>query len=425
MARTRRNELTAGIFVLACGAAGVAIALWLGGVRFGGRFAHVTAPLAVGDVSVVEGSEVKLSTMVVGKVDRISPAADWRIFTFRIRLTRDVDLRQDAVIEAVAPTLGGVGSLTVLDTGSTGSPPADADHPVKLTVGPNPMVRDIQRQLGYGSTERDTLKAGIANMGRSLDDLAAITGSLRAQLASTDQPNMMSTATETLSVLRTIATDLHDDLTSFRAQLDPANAAGAMGKVHHTLDNASRTSGDAAAMMATIRPNVEQAMAHAASAAETIERYSRTELAELLRTLRAGGNELLAVMSDFRDVSSTARRVVAANDDNVDEMVANLTQVSVNLKAASRDIRRHPWKLLGPPDEVDVRSENIQNAAEAFTQGATQLDDAIQRLKSLKELAGETSATDDPELTLIHQRIRDSFEHFTRVEQALWDEISR
>ena len=116
---------------------------------------------------------------------------------------------------------------------------------------------------------------------------------------------------------------------------------------------------------------------------------------------------------------------MAANDDHVDEMVANLTQVSVNLKVASRDIRRHPWKLLGSPSEADVRSENIQNAAEAFAQGATQLDDAIQRLKSLTELEGEAVGTDDPELKLIHKRIRDSYEHFTRFEQALWDEISK
>jgi len=425
MARTKRNELTAGIFILVCAASIVAVAVWLAGIRFGGRFAYVTAPLAVGDVSVVEGSEVKLSAVVVGKVDQVSPSADWDRFTFRIRLTRRVDLRSDAVIEAVAPTLGGVGSLTVLHTGSAGSPAADEEHPARLSVGPNAMIRDLQRQLGYGDGERQTLQQAIADMGQSLSNIAAITDSLRQQLVMSDQPNMMKAATETMLALRALAADLQRDLAELRAQLDPADRAGAMGKLHHTLDNAAAVSDNVAGMVATIRPGVEQTVAQAASTTERIDQYTRKDLAELLQTLRAGGNELLASITDLREMSATARRVIQVNDESITEMVDNLTQVSVNLKAASRDIRRHPWKLMGSPDASDVRSENIQNAAEAFAQGASQLDDAIRRLEALRELQDDGVASDDPELKLIRQKMRDSFENFTRVEKALWEQISK
>ncbi len=425
MPRTKRNELTAGLFVLACIAVLIAVIVWVGGVRFGGRFVYLTAPLGVGDVSIVQDSKVKLSTTVVGKVDRVIPAPDWRMFTFRIRLTEPVDIRSDALIQASAPTLGGVGSLTVLDLGSPLSPPADRDHPVALIVGPNAMVRDLRRELGYGDAEQTAVQGAIADIRVAVQNMVDITTALKLQLTDAGDRNMLSEATGTLKAMNEAMSMLRDEVVKFRTQLDPANPTGAMAKLLSTLDHTNEATGQAAAMMTAIRPDLQEAASGVAKAAERIEHYAESDLSQLLQSLRAGGDDLLVLMSDFRTMASTARDVVAVNNENINEMVANLTQVSVNLKAASREIRRHPWKLMGEPSVSDVRTQNIQNAVEAFAEGATQLDDAINRLKTLSAAADGPVKIDDPQLEAIRRKIGDSFENFHRVEQALWAEIAK
>ena len=424
MPRKRPSELTAGTFVIVCGAAMVAVAVWVGGVSFGGRFAYVTAPLTSGDISIDVDSTVKLGSVLVGKVDRVTPSDDWTTFTYRIRLTEDVDIRQDAVIETSAPTLGGLGSLTVLKAGSAETP-ADEDHPVRLHVGPNPIIRDFQRELGYGQTERTAFQESLANIRRVIGNLADISAELKGQLTRGEEANMLSDAADALSSLREAVDTVRREVAQLRGQLDPADPDGMLAKVHVSLDNAGRATGEAAQLTANVRPKIEAAADSVAHIAQTAQVYADVDLAEVLRSLRAGGDELLGVMQDLRSASAGAAEAVTMNRPRIDEIVANLTQVSVNIKAASRDIRRQPWKLLGKPDVQEVRSENIQSAADAFADGAAQLDDAITRLKAYATLAGKPVAVDDPQLKQIRQKIKDSFERFTQAEQALWKELAR
>ena len=424
MAKKQRNELVAGAFVIGSVLVIVAVAIWLAGIEFGGRFVYLTAPLKSGDVGIVEGSAMKMGSLEVGKVVNVTADAKWETFIFRVRLARDVDIRQDAVVETSAPTLGGVGTLIVLNPGSPSSPPADEQHPVKLSVGPNPLIRDMQRELGYGDDERTAFQGTLAGLKKASEDLLEISSSVKAQLTPSTQPNLLSDAVATLKDLRQIVATVKEQVAFLKDQLDPKNATGVFTRIQTSLVHANKITSEVAAMVTTARPKLEAAVASAASAAKRIDAYAEKDLAEVLARLRAGSGELEAIMKDFHEVSTTAREIVTVNQDNIDEMLANLTQVSVTLKAAARDVRRRPWRLLGKPSLQDIRSENIQNAALDFAEGAAELDDAINRLNALSATTRPVGP-DDPQLKLIRQKIRDSFEKFTQVEQALWKELNK
>ncbi|NLF32772.1 MAG: MCE family protein, partial [Planctomycetes bacterium] len=212
MKRDRRSELMAGLFVLAAAAVLLAVALWLGDLSFGGRYVYAVAPLEVGDTGIGDGSPVKFSSITVGRVDGVRPDENWSTFLFRIRVEADVVIRQDAVIQAVSPALGGMGQLLVLDPGSPDSPQATKEHPARLTVGPNPIVRDVERQVGFGPEQRDTLQAAIADAGAALADLAAIAASLRAELTPADRPNLLGDARAAVDGLRALTESLQADM---------------------------------------------------------------------------------------------------------------------------------------------------------------------------------------------------------------------
>ncbi|NQU76697.1 MAG: hypothetical protein HQ546_10330 [Planctomycetes bacterium] len=422
MARKKANELAAGLFVIACGTAIVAVIVWLGGMRFGGQYVYVTAPLESGDISIAEGSLVKLGPVEVGKVDRVKGGDDWKDLIFRVRLSRPVDIRSDAVIESTPPTLGGLGSLIVLHRGSGEAPQADDNHPVRLRIGPNPIVRDLQRQIGYGKDEQTAFQAVLAS-------LASIVTSLDRELSADDETNIMSNVRAAIVQLRQTAAIINQQVEKLNCELDARKPASLLAKTHDSLDNVRKATGEMSALMVNVRPQIERAASRTASAAERIDEYAQADLAELLKSARAGADQLLDTLGDLREVSSTAKDIVTLNRDNIDETISNLTQVSVNLKAASRDIRRHPWKLLGESKTKDIRSENIQNAAESFAEAARQLDDAIGRMKGISsrtaQAAGKPITAAKAQIEQLSQKIGDSYENFTRAERALWNELAK
>ncbi len=65
--------------------------------------------------------------------------------------------------------------------------------------------------------------------------------------------------------------------------------------------------------------------------------------------MRQFNTEILKVSKDFSAVSEAARKVVVLNRDNLDQIIENLVQVSVELMATSADVRRSPWKMFYKP----------------------------------------------------------------------------
>ena len=142
---------------------------------------------------------------------------------------------------------------------------------------------------------------------------------------------------------------------------------------------------------------------------------------------------LLTTMTTAQDLPSAetlnsgvfldALKSLPAELDNIDEIIDNMMLVSANLKSASKEIRRNPWRLLHKPTDEELDSQNVYDATGAFLSGATELDQAITKLSKLAGMKPEGIPADDPQLQEIRLKLQQTFEKFGRIEQLLWEKL--
>jgi ABC-type transporter Mla subunit MlaD len=169
----------------------------------------------------------------------------------------------------------------------------------------------------------------------------------------------------------------------------------------------------------TIAANVKTLTADFADTARTVKTYTENDMAALLGQLRQVNTEILAAARDFGSLVATGEQIVRLNRANIDEAIDNLMLLSANLKAASLEIRRNPWRLVYRPSKEDLEKENLYDAARAFSNGAEQLDQALTKLQALPE----DVRADDPSVQRIRRHLNNSFENFSQAEKALWQEL--
>ena len=378
MATNKRSEMIAGLFVTACLALALAVVLWLGASNLLGRPAGRAvfyAEESAGSLGLKVGNFVQINDHVVGRIADIRGRPDLGRTLYLVELN-DSTLTVHADGKAVvAAGLVGDRQLVITSRGSSGQPIADEAHPVMVRGGFDQAVADIAFAAG-------TLKEVSQVMARELSpDLAdSLLVKTRSVIASLD----------------TAAADIVKITGNVRPEMDAANPDSMLA-------------------------NFKRTAAAAASAAERIDVYARDDLADILAKLREANTEILKISKDLSAVSHTAREVVTLNRHNIDEMIDNFTHVSSNLRAASADIRRNPWRLLYKPKPGELHSQNIADAARSFTEGAEQLDQAIAKLHALPE----DVRSDDPQLAVIRQQIQETFSNFSTAEQALWKEMAK
>lgn len=451
MPRKRHSELTAGLFVIASVLLAFGVAVWIGAADLfpgGGQEVVFRVLQREGSVGVGKGTRITLGDAEVGRISRVEARPAEGACLYFGRLDRsDIEVRSDANAVVVSPPIGDA-KIVLLSAGGAGQV-ADEDNPVALGGGldqamarinsmagnldaasrrlrlelepdnPDGLVRGVQGivakvQLAAGKLDRfmasvsgeaepDDPKSLVGKLHRSADDVNLATGSLALQLDANGRD--------------TLAGSLRRAAGRMDRELD-ANAAGSLAAKAHTAAD------DVVGMVAETRPQLKKTMASVTGAAGSIETYAKKDLGQLLAGLREANTRILKTIGNFQAVSEQARQVVATNRDNIDETLDNLAFVSVNLKAASEEIRRNPWRLLYNPERKELRSQNIYAAVRSFADGAAQLDQAIAKLRRLKEVK-----SDEPEYAKAREEmlknLKESFSKFNRVEARLWEELQK
>jgi ABC-type transporter Mla subunit MlaD len=399
MAKQTRNEFKAGVFVLAALAVLLGVVLWLGATDL---FTDVRTrlifytPTRSGPLGLMEGTDVKVGDLVIGKIAEIRyvpcekqdrcatslPASrpsrveleevSFRKFD-RVEYVVNVtssDYTVYANAEArVAANFLGNSTLVITDLGTPDHPKADESQPILLTGGLDEVMQNVRRisenllyELNAGND--DALLTRIKAM---VEQLVSATGDI-------------SQMTETL-----------------KPELDPARSG-------------------------TIAANIKTTTQHLAAGSETIRRYIDKDVGELLVEVRKVSTVVLETAENLRDSSETVREFLTGNRENLDAMVDDLGLVAANLKAASEEIRRNPWRLLHKPTETELKEVNLYDAARAFDSGATALNQAVSKLKALQQMQPETQNVQDA-VERIRKHLLESFKEFKRVEDQLFRQV--
>jgi ABC-type transporter Mla subunit MlaD len=444
MPRKKANELLAGLFVVAALAILLGVVLWLGAadlLKTRGQTVTFYVPQAQGSVGVVRGAEVTYGDGRIGKVISVEPAPDKKLCYYRARLERtDVTIRKDGVAVVVSPAVGQA-KVVIKDFGRAAEPADDA-HPILLSGGLDQVMQQISGLADRVRDEMDPNNAAsvlaqvhgvIAGLNGAAKDIAKIAASVRAETDANSAGSLLATIRKsaanidkaTANLARQTGTDDANSIVAkivaaadhIRSQTDPAEKGSLMAKAHGTVD-------EVGAMVKNGRPKVDRALTAVANAAEQIEALTKKDLKDILAGLREVNTKILKVANDMTVVSEQAKEIVALNRDNIDETLDNLAQVSVNLKSASKEVRRNPWRLLYQPDDKEYDTQNLLDAVRAFSDGAEQLDQAVAKLRALKKLdlkdpaaraAGEK----------IHKQLEEAFTNFSKVEQALYKQLEK
>ena len=90
-----------------------------------------------------------------------------------------------------------------------------------------------------------------------------------------------------------------------------------------------------------------------------------------------------------------------------------------DLKFATAEIRRSPWRLLYKPRPGEVANSTLFDAARDFAEGANDMSDAATALRD----ALKDPKADPKEIQKLMNQLDDSFGKFTKVEDELWKRV--
>ncbi len=129
--------------------------------------------------------------------------------------------------------------------------------------------------------------------------------------------------------------------------------------------------------------------------------------------------DLKVAIANVKNITATARDVVAGNKSRLDNIIAGLKASSDNLKGATAEIRRSPWRILYHPGPGEMDNLELYDAARQFADGANNVNDAALALRD----ALANPNTDRAQLQKLMEQLNTSFTGFNAVEQKLWKAV--
>ncbi len=129
--------------------------------------------------------------------------------------------------------------------------------------------------------------------------------------------------------------------------------------------------------------------------------------------------DVRGTLANTRALTAGARDVVLNNKGKFDGVIASLKNTSDNLKEATAEVRRNPWRLLYKPAPGEMDNLALYDAARQFAEGANHVDDAALALRD----AMQNPNVDHDQVQALVGKLNDSFDHFNAVEQKLWSSV--
>jgi chromosome segregation ATPase len=215
--------------------------------------------------------------------------------------------------------------------------------------------------------------------------------------------------------------------------MDPNSRAALLGKLELALDTVNSSLASVNGMLTENRPTIKAAMDNIKETSDTLNTGITKTIAKeldaaspqsLMAKIHASVEKMGQSLVDLNKITSAAGEVVALNKDNLNNILANFKETSDHMKAATKDLRRNPWRLLYRPTLEETKELNIFDAARAFAEAATRLDDATSKLKALSDARGGRLSPDDPQLKTIRADLQNTFDKFNEAEAALWKNLN-
>jgi len=415
----KHNNFRLGLTVIIMFALFVGCLLYIGGKGlFHPSMRELTVRLAAGPAmpEISQGSLVTCFGRQVGKViswtlkkgtdPRDARITDAQFLEVRASVREDLDLRADCLIVASGPPLGGKGNLEIVNRGVAAE-----------------SLKDTQI-IHAGASGLQTALAQLTEEFNARNPESLIS-KIKLQLEPGAGNSLIAKIHVSLDNIARMTGNL-------AAELDRRQDSVLLAKVHAALDQVNAGLSEIVEMVETARPHVDHILASADNAMTRVdeeiidsvtEELDRDREGSLLTLTHQAMSRLNQSLEDLNTVTGEAERTVVLNAARIDQVVLNVTEASALIKRGVKDVFFHPYKLFAKPSgRQKLELENIDIARE-FADAAARLDDAAIRLKALADAEGPALSADDEDLRSIRMELQASVEAYSKAEAALWKRL--
>lgn len=378
-----RDNFRAGLFVLSgliLAAVGLLLVTDFTGVFVEHHSFTVRYSVADGLQGLREGSAVTLGDQPVGEVLKVVQIVDRsdggpRVVSLQAKFSipKSVQLFQNARLELISPLLGSGTRLNIRDVGS--GDVLDPAVPIDGALATNPLVNQVVDAVGLRDQEKQRIRDIIANV-------AAASQTAREDLPqiSAQAQNVLTKADPIMDDVKLAAADLRDSSAKVKTTLAdvPDRSAKWKDQADSVLTKADET-------MTELRDGVAQAKPGAIESVENIRKVTAQFREKTMAEVESAITKADAALENLKVTSGEIRTLMSSQRPAVERAVANAHLTSEQLKLASIEVRRSPWRLLYTPKGKELETDNLYDAARSFAMAASALDSAVHGLKALSQ----------------------------------------
>ena len=435
-----RNNVLAGVFVVASLALAITIAFILGDVldAFGSKREYtVRFPTAVGVGGLQPGADVTFAGLPVGKVKSITPFrpggenAPAQAMDVLIAVDADLLLYENATADLSPPLLGGVSKInfTSAGTGAISESESDALSPFAIsnqngTLDEGETVRgrfapSILAQLGFSVEDAERIRNTIADVEKSSANVVAITDRFNNITA-----DIEPVIDETIADARAAVGDVKAFTTNFNAEDGWKPRVDAiLAATENTLQQGPEIARDARDAIANARSlfednrnGINNIIANIEATTDRVNVQTMQQVEELMQ-------QGTLTLTSYRGFADNANATLAQARPDISVALTNTRSISQQARLFLDEIRAQPWRLLKQPSEADLKREPLYAAARSYASAVADLRAASEALDAAITSQSMAAAADPGEIMRIAQAVQAAYDGYDRAEQALLETL--
>lgn len=433
-ARSSRNNTLAGLFVLASILLFVGLVIVLSNVgdRLKPRSDYVVRfSVADGAEGLDKGAPVKVGGQRVGRVTRTEFITDPetgepRYIDVAIAIDARLKLFTDADVQLQRPLLGSGSSIniaaftgaprvagafegppTLLTPGST--IPGRLGAPGFLAQGDYARIQSILARVDRITAEAEPRIGEImASAQQSVDNVKAVTEDARVQwpVWSRNVTDVLARVERASAQFDGIATGVTQTVDAVKRGVEEAR--GVVSRVQAAIDEN--------------RPAVDRAIANVRDLTERVNTELYAQVRDAVASARAG-------IDSAASAARQADELLLKKSPELEEMIANASLASQQLKLTTVEIRSAPWRLLYQPTKKELENELLYNSVRQYSEAVGELRQAAEALRSVSARAAEARAAgreiDQAAIDRLSAKLQDAFGQYQEQERSFLQRWSR
>ena len=368
--------------------------------------------LSDGLKGLTERAVVTLGGQPIGEVVRIRNSTEGEMGRVvgklvTVKIPDRFHVFDNAVFELDVPTIG---SGTKLNIRSVGSGKAyDPGKSIDGSIARSELTRQFAENMGIEDLQRTQIQEIIVNV----KDLSIT--------LKEDVPRLSARLQEAVRKLEPMLDEVHAGMTDLRAAVASVRSftADMDERREKWFGRIDSISGAADETMASVRDLIKDKDPALRQSVDNVTDITQRVRREMMAKVEEALDKAVQAVENVKKSSAELKAFVVGQRPVLERALANAQLTTAQLKLAAIEIRRSPWRLLYEPDDKELETDNLYDAARSFALAAGTLDATAQ---SLQALTGQ-QPQDREHIQKMLDYLEALFTRFEDAENSFWEAL--